>query len=110
MHRTRRAALKRAGWAIGSAQEFLKLSPEEAAFIGMKFALADELKHKREDLGLTQAGLARRLNTSQSRVAKMEAADATVSLDLLVKALLALGASRKTLARVFGSAKRTRAA
>jgi len=48
---------------------------------------------------LSQQQLASLIKSSQSRVAKMEAGDPTVSLDLLVKTLLALGASDRDLAR-----------
>jgi len=52
--------------------------------------------------------LAKRLKSSQSRIAKMEAADATVSVDLLLKALFALGAKPKDVATAIQ--KRTSAA
>ena len=39
------------------------------------------------------------VGSSQSRVAKMEAADASVSVDLLIRSLLKLGAARKDLAK-----------
>ena len=47
----------------------------------------------------TQAQFAKMLKSSQSRVAKMEKGDPTVSVDLLVKSLLALGADKKCIAR-----------
>ena len=56
------------------------------------------------DSSWTQLQVARRLGSSQSRVAKMEAADASVSLDLLIKSLLALGASRSEVGRVIAKA------
>ena len=45
----------------------------------------------------------KRLGSSQSRVAKMEAADPSVSLDLLVRGLLATGASPRDIGRVLVS-------
>jgi transcriptional regulator with XRE-family HTH domain len=48
---------------------------------------------------LTRAELAKAIEFSQFRVAKMEAGDPTVSIDLLVKSLLALGVSKKELGR-----------
>jgi transcriptional regulator with XRE-family HTH domain len=51
---------------------------------------------------MTQVALAESLKSSQSRVAKMEAGDTTVSLDLLIKSLLALGASNRDLAAIIG--------
>jgi hypothetical protein len=41
------------------------------------------------------------LKSSQSRVAKMECGDPTVSLDLLVKSLLAIGVSKESIAKAF---------
>lgn len=102
--------LERAGWSVGDAGDFLQLSEEERRFIEMKLALATGLRRYRERRGLTQTALARRLHSSQSRVAKMEAADRTVSLDLLVRALLALGATRQEVARLVRVSDRVRAA
>jgi len=96
--------LERAGWTVADADTFLELSADERRFIETKLALAAGLRQRREHLGLTQAAAARRLGSSQSRVAKMEAGDATVSIDLLVRTLLALGASRKELGRRLGVA------
>jgi len=102
--------LERAGWRVGDAGDFLALSDEERRFVEMKLALATGVRRYREREGLTQAALAKRLHSSQSRVAKMEAADRTVSLDLLVRALLALGASRQEVARLIRVSDRIRAA
>jgi DNA-binding XRE family transcriptional regulator len=97
-----KAKLKRladAGWAVGDVQEFLDLSDEEVALIETRLALAATVREKRKQLRLTQQDLAKRLSSSQSRVAKLEASDPTVSLDLLIKALIALGLSRAELAK-----------
>ena len=102
--------LERAGWRVGDAGDFLELSDEERRFVEMKLALALGLREYRERRGLTQTALARRLHSSQSRIAKMEAADRTVSLDLLVRALLALGATRQQVARLIRISDRVRAA
>jgi DNA-binding XRE family transcriptional regulator len=88
------------GWKIGNSTEFLGLSTEEAAYVELKIALSKSLQATRKEKNLTQEELARLLKSSQSRIAKMEAGDPTVSLDLLVRSLLALGASRKTLSRI----------
>jgi len=96
--------LERAGWRVGDAGDFLELTPEEAAFVELKLALAFYLRELRAAQGWTQTQTARRLRSSQSRVAKMEAADPSVSLDLLVRSLLALGASRADVGRVIARA------
>jgi len=86
------------GWKVGNADEFLGLTPEEATYVELKLALSDHLKQQRQQRQLTQVELGRLLRSSQSRVAKMEAGDPSVSLDLLIRALLVLGASREDLA------------
>ena len=95
MDAKKRKRLEAAGFAVGSAAEFLELSPTEAALVDMRLALSAALRERRTAAGLTQAALARRVGSSQSRVAKMEAGDPSVSLDLLVRALLAAGANRR---------------
>jgi DNA-binding transcriptional regulator YiaG len=103
MKKTKKEKLKKAGWRVGSAADFLELSEEEAAMIELKMALARDLKRRRQSKNLTQTQFARLLNSSQSRVAKMEAGDRSVSLDLLLKSLLSLGVSPKQLAKIFSS-------
>jgi DNA-binding XRE family transcriptional regulator len=96
----KRRRLEAGGWKIGTAREFLRLSAEEAAYIDLKVRLATGLRERRRRRSLTQADLAKRLQSSQSRIAKMEAGDPSVSLDLLVRSLLILGASRRELSRI----------
>ena len=100
MDERKRKRLEARGWKVGSAKELLRLSDEEEAYIELRLKLADGLKARRVDKGLTQVQLARAVQSSQSRVAKMEAGDPTVSLDLLVRSLLALGASNTELAKI----------
>jgi transcriptional regulator with XRE-family HTH domain len=95
---------------IGDAGDFLELSAEERRFVDVKLALADGLRRRRERLGLTQTQAAERLQSSQSRVAKMEVAHRSVSTDLLLKSLFGLGASPKDVARLLTQTSRTRAA
>ena len=104
MDKAKKDRLAAAGWRSGDAADFLELSAEEAAFIELKLALADYLRELRRRNSWTQSQVARRLGSSQSRVAKMEAADASVSLDLLIKSLLALGASRREVGSVIAKA------
>ena len=99
MKKSKREKLEAAGWAVGTAQEFLGLSDAEAALIELKLALSRNLRDRRQRRGLSQIELAKLLHSSQSRVAKMEAGDPSVSMDLLVSSLLVLGAKLDDLAR-----------
>lgn len=98
MKSTKRARLEAHGWRVGSAAEFLNPTPEEAAFVETKLALTRSVRERRIAQNVSQSVLAKRLKSSQSRVAKMEAADATVSIDLLLRALFALGAKPRDVA------------
>jgi DNA-binding transcriptional regulator YiaG len=98
MKHRKRTLLEAQGWRVGDVATFLDLTPEEAAFVETKLALSRSLRDRRTAKGLSQAALAKRLNSSQSRVAKMEAADPTVSVDLLLRALFALGARPRDVA------------
>ena len=91
--------LRSRGWKLGDAAELLGLSAEEAALVELRLALSRSVRERRLKLGLSQVDLASRLGSSQSRVAKLEGADATVSIDLLIRGLLALGASRREIGR-----------
>jgi len=98
MKAPKRAKLEAAGWSVGDAAAFLELSPAEAAYVELKWSLSQALRRWRSTKRLTQTELAKRLGSSQSRVAKMEAGDPTVSVDLLLRSLLALGATQKDIA------------
>ena len=104
MKTTKRKALERAGWRTGSADEFLGLKAEETALVAMRLSLAEKLRGRRTKLGLSQTELAARLGSSQSRVAKMEAGEVDVSLDLLVRAMLNTGASAREVAQAIAAA------
>ena len=106
MRKVKRARLEAAGWKLGTVRDFLGLSEEEAAFLEVKLALAKSLRKQRERKGLTQSELAELIESSQSRVAKMEAGDRTVSLDLLVRSLLAMGTTKRELARIISAPRR----
>ncbi len=93
MNESRRKRLEAAGYKVTDTREFLGLSNEEMAYIDLRIALSNALRARRKAEGLTQQALAARLGSSQSRVAKMEARDESVSLDLLVRALLTTGAT-----------------
>ena len=98
MDEDKKKRLESRGWKVGNADEFLGLTPEEAAYIELKIVLSHHLKAQRQKQQLTQGQMGKLLRSSQSRVAKMEAGDPSVSLDLLIRALLVLGASRADLA------------
>ena len=99
MEKRKKNDLESKGYKIGSVEEFLGLSTKESEYIELKLALSEALAKRRKKSNLTQAQLAKLLKSSQSRVAKMEKGDPTVSVDLLVKSLLALGADKKSIAR-----------
>ena len=103
MRANKRDKLTSKGWKVGSAAEFLGLSPEEEALIELRLRLAQGLRARRTRQRMTQAQLAAAIRSSQSRVAKMEAGDPTVSLDLLVRSLLTLGASSADLGKIIAS-------
>ena len=100
MNSAKRKRLESKGWKVGNTKGFLNLSSEEVAYVELKLALSRVLQEFRRQRKLTQHELARRLKSSQSRVAKMEAGDPSVSLDLIIRSLFALGASRKNLAQM----------
>jgi len=103
MKHSKRKKLEKAGFRIGTIQEFLELSNEEMALIDLKVRLIEKLKIVRKATHVTQHDLARLVSSSQSRVAKMGAASSDVSLDLICKALFALGVSRQAIARTIAS-------
>ena len=105
MDKRKKANLKAVGWRTGSAADFLELTPEEAAYVEVKVNLSAALRERRHDQGMSQVELAKRLGSSQSRVAKMEASDPSVTVDLLIRALLATGASNRQIAGAIGQAK-----
>ena len=100
MKKEKKARLERAGWKVGTVRELLGLSKAEEALVDLKLILSRGLRVRRARRGLTQAQLARILKSSQSRVAKMEAGDPSVSIDLLIRSLLAMGTTQKELAQV----------
>lgn len=110
MHSSKRKRLEAKGWKVGSTTDFLGLSSQEEAYIEIKLRLAEALRNQRMRRRMTQSDLAKAIKSSQSRVAKMEAGESTVSLDLLVKTLLALGASKNALLRMISPRKSAPAA
>lgn len=101
MRESKQDRLEQKGWKVGTAEEFLGLSPEEVAYIELKLRLSENLRERRKRRKLSQEQFAKLIKSSQSRVAKMEGGDPTVSIDLLVRSLFALGASNRDLAKAF---------
>jgi DNA-binding XRE family transcriptional regulator len=100
MDSKKKKRLEAKGWTTGNASDFLELSPEESRFIELKMALSASLKEERLKQEVTQVELAKLIGSSQSRVAKMEAGDPAVTVDLLLKALLILGVTRKQISKI----------
>ena len=109
MRRSKRERLEAKGWRLGTAKEFLGLSNEESAEVELRLRLADSLRVHRQERNLSQTELARMVHSSQSRVTKMEGGDPSVSLDQLIRSLLALGASTRDLARAISGQRLAKA-
>lgn len=92
--------LEKKGWKVGTASDFLNLSREEEEYIEMKLALSNYFQELRKKRHLTQVQVAEKIGSSQSRVAKIERAEASVSLDLIVRSIIALGSSKKEIGRI----------
>ncbi|MFO7610072.1 MAG: helix-turn-helix domain-containing protein [Candidatus Krumholzibacteriia bacterium] len=99
----KRKRLEAAGWRTSTVQEFLDLTDEDMLYIETKIALGNALRRLRTAQGLTQAQLARRIGSSQSRVARMETGDPSVTIDLVVQGLYALGADREALGEIIAA-------
>jgi ribosome-binding protein aMBF1 (putative translation factor) len=108
MKKSKANRLRAAGWKVGGVREFLGLSDEDLAMIGLKIAFADFLRETRRHRDLTQTELARMIGSSQSRVAKMEAGDASVSLDLMFRTAFSLGVSPAELGKAIAKSQRAR--
>ena len=100
MHSNKRKRLEAIGWKVGGTREFLGLSEQEESYVEIKLRLAESLRNQRMKRRMTQADVAKAIKSSQSRVAKMEAGERSVSLDLLVRTLLALGTSNSDVVRL----------
>ncbi|MEG4272863.1 MULTISPECIES: helix-turn-helix transcriptional regulator [unclassified Microcoleus] len=103
MDEAKKKRLEYQGWKIGSASEFLQLSPEESILIDIKLALSLNLKERRQRL-MTQAELAEKINSSQPRIAKAENGDDSVSIELLIRAILATGATPQDIGQIIAQA------
>ena len=108
MDRAKRKQLEEAGWQVGSVADFLGLTDEEMLYIELRIRLADALKERRRAARLSQKAFANVMRSSQSRIAKAEAYDHKVSLDLLIRSLIALGVTLDELGRILGVNKNDR--
>ena len=103
MNSARLKRLKAGGWKVGTTKDFLGLSDQEAALVEVKLSLIEALKKSRQKRHLSQIDLAQRMGSSQSRIAKIEAGDSSVSLDLIVRALIAADATQQDIRKAFTS-------
>ncbi|NJN22534.1 MAG: helix-turn-helix transcriptional regulator [Leptolyngbya sp. RL_3_1] len=99
MDQSKRERLESKGWKIGTVSDFLELTPEEAILVEIKLALSCSLKERRQEL-MTQRDLAFKISSSQPRIAKAENGDASVSTDLLLRAILATGATPQDIGKI----------
>ena len=100
MDACKRQRLKAAGWQVGTVADFLELSPAESEMVEFKLALSRKFKGLRESQKLSQKALAKKMQSSQSRVAKIEAGDSSVTIDLIVRGLFTMGATCREIAEV----------
>lgn len=103
MKASKKKNLEEAGWKVGSAAKFLELSEAEEMLVNMKVALAKGVKAMRQEKSITQQRLAKLIGSSQSRVAKLETADRSVSMELLIRSLLSMGATRSQIGSIVGA-------
>jgi DNA-binding XRE family transcriptional regulator len=104
MKKEKRKRLERAGWKVGDTKGFLDLDDAEMAVIELRVSLARKLRERRRAQKISQETFAKRIGSSQSRVARMEAGDPSVSIDLLIRALLIAGSTKKEIGRVIANA------
>ncbi len=102
MNREKQQRLEAKGWKVGDAGDFLDLSPEESAIVEMRLALSRSLKERRKAL-MTQAELASKMSSSQPRMAMAENGDSSVSIELLIRAMLATGASPQEIGQIIAT-------
>ena len=103
MERKKQERLEKKGWKIGDAVDFLDLTPEESVIVEMRLALSLSLKERRKKL-MTQAELATKISSSQPRIAMAESGDSSVSIELLIRAMLATGASPQEIGQIIATA------
>src|SRR5947209_3196468 len=105
MKQSKRQKLTELGYRVTDTQELLGLSDGEMALIDLKISLIEKLKEIRGSKNVTQQQLARLIHSSQSRIAMLEKGRPDISLDLICRALFALGVNRRELGKVITSGK-----
>ena len=100
MDKKRKQQREEKGFRVGSAADFLELTPEEEAYIDIRLDISNMVQSQRGKRGWTQDQLARAIGSSQSRIAKLEGGDPGISMDLMIKALLRLGTSKKQIGKL----------
>lgn len=103
MKTSKKKKLEAAGWKVGTTAEFLGLSDAEEMLVNMKVALAKQVKAMRQEKKMTQQRLAKLIGSSQSRIAKLETADRSVSMELLIRSLASMGATRAQIGTIVGT-------
>jgi hypothetical protein len=99
MDLNKRQRLEAAGWQVGTVKDFLDLEESETKLIEFKATLIELFKLGRESKKLSQSALAEKMQSSQSRVAKIEAGDTSVSIDLIMRGLFSLGLTQEEIAQ-----------
>ena len=94
----KKKALESAGYKVTDAAEWLELSPEEEVIVNMRVNFAMEIERVCKERGITQQALAEKIGTRQSGVARMLNNPSKVTIDSLIKTLLALGTTSKRIA------------
>ncbi len=90
----KRKRLEAAGFVQGDAKDMLAFTPDEAKLVELRVDIAKAFRAIRKQAGMTQAELAQRIGSSQSRIAAAEhGIDA--GMDLLVRCLYAVGGTLK---------------
>ena len=102
MEQAKKDRLESRGWKIGSVSDFLELTPEETTLVEIKVALSRSLKERRQKL-MTQSELSAKIGSSQPRIAKAENGDDSVSIELLIRAMLATGATPQDIGQTIAS-------
>ena len=104
MDKAKQERLEAQGWKVGTVSDFLELTPEETLFLEIKFALSQSLKYRRERL-MTQNELASKIGSNQTKIAKAEDADPSVPIELLLRAMLAIGATPQDIGQIIADVR-----